>query len=158
MKVQVTREWCEAMTRREGDLDVGAGQRAPHDESEEASLASAGTRIAFGRFIHLIRRLHGMSVEQLAQNALLDLAELVRIEEDVHYVPEPRSVHQLALTFHVPQQRLMQLAGLALTKSERFRMEAVKFAARSESAEALSNEERQALEQFIRVLSERKED
>jgi len=157
MKVHVTQEWCLVMARREGDLEVGAGPRAPYIESEEIGPATAEARIAFGRFVHLIRRQRRMSIEQLAKDASLDLAELVRIEDDLHHVPEPRSVYQLARIFNIPQQRLMQLAGLAVPKSERFRAEAIKFAARSESTEALSSEERQALEQFIRVLSERQE-
>src|ERR1041385_8316038 len=158
MKVHVTPEWCLAMARREGDLEVGAGPRAPYAESDDV-VASSRTeaRIAFGRFVHLIRRKRGMSIEQLANEASVDLAELVQIEDDLHHAPEPRSVYQLARVFNIPQQRLMRLAGLAVPNSERFRAEAIKFAPRSESKEALSAEEREALEQFIRVLSERQE-
>src|SRR5437899_379117 len=157
MTAPVPPEWSLALPRREGDLEVGAGPRAPYIESEEIASAPTEARIAFGRFVHLSRRQRGMSIEQLAKDASLDLAELVRIEDDLHHVPELRSVYQLARTFNLPQQRLMQLAGLAVPKSERFRAEAIKFAARSESTEALSAEEREALEQFIRVLSERQE-
>ncbi len=158
MKVNVTPEWCLAMARREGDLEVGVGPRAPYAEPEEVVVPSpTEARIAFGRFVQLIRRQRGMSIEQLAEEASLDLAELVQIEDDLHHVPELRSVYQLSRVFNLPQQRLMQLAGLAVPKSDRFRAEVLKFAARSESTEALTPEERHALEQFVRVLSERQE-
>jgi len=157
MRIHVTPEWCLAMARREGDLEVGAGLRAPHVEPEEGASSLVEARIAFGRFVHLVRRKRGISIERLAKDASLDLAEVVRIEDDLHYNPDPRTVYQLARVFGLPQRPLTELAGLAVPKSERFRSEAIKFAARSESMEALSVEESQALEEFIRVLSERHE-
>jgi transcriptional regulator with XRE-family HTH domain len=157
MKLQVTPEWCLAMARREGDLEVGVGPRAPSEELDAGVLAVPETRIAFGRLVCLLRRKHGLSIEQLAEQTSLDLADLLRIEEDHQHVPEPRTVYRIAGTFHLPRQPLMQLAGLAVPKSVVFRNQAVKFAARSESVQALTAEEQQALEEFVRALSERAE-
>ena len=80
--------------------------------------------------------------------------ELLVIEDDVHYVPELRTVFKLAQTFEVSQQRLMQLAGLATANDVGLRQEAVRFAARSESVQKLTPEESSALEVFVAVLSE----
>ncbi|MBA1159212.1 helix-turn-helix domain-containing protein [Microvirga mediterraneensis] len=148
-----------ARARREGDAAVGAGQLAfdPAPEGRPSIAPTAAieeTRIAFGKFVNLMRRRHGYSMEQLAEAADIDPSELLVIEDDVHHVPEPRTVFKLAQTFEVPQRRLMQLAGLAAANDAGLRQEAVRFAARSESVQKLTPEESSALEAFVAVLSE----
>lgn len=159
MKFERSKEWWMARARREGDAVIGAGLLAfdPVPEERPASAPPAiveETRIAFGRFVNLMRRRRGFSMERLAQVADLDASELLVIEDDLHYVPEPRTVFKLAETFEVSQQRLMQLAGLAAANDAGFRQEAVRFAARSEAVHKLTPEESSALEAFVAVLSE----
>jgi HTH-type transcriptional regulator, competence development regulator len=165
MKLERTQEWWLERVDREQDHSVGAGFPA-HDPILQSQPATVGTtsqpgteetRIAFGRFVNLMRRQRAMSIEKLAETADLELGELVSIEDDLHFTPEPRAVFRLAHAFGVPQQRLMQLAGLASARDERFRQEAVRFAARSESLQKLSREENAALEAFIAVLSQREQ-
>ena len=156
MKLEKSKEWWIDRARCEGDAVVGAGLVARDPAPESQSLAAGEeTRIAFGRFVHLMRRRRGYSMEQLAERADLEPSELLVIEDNVHYVPGPRTVYKLAETFEVPQQRLMQLAGLAAANDAGLRREAVRFAARSESIEKLTAEESAALEAFVAVLSER---
>lgn len=160
MKLERSKEWWMARARREGDAVIGAGLLAldpKPDERTVSSHATAGeeTRIAFGKFVNLMRRRRGYSMEELAQAADLDASELLVIEDDVHYIPEPRTVFKLAQTFEVSQQRLMQLAGLVVANDAGFRQEAVRFAARSEAVQKLTPEESSALEAFVAVLSER---
>ncbi|NGM37252.1 MULTISPECIES: helix-turn-helix domain-containing protein [Methylobacterium] len=148
-----------ARVRREGDAAVSAGLLAldPAPEARPSSAqagASDESRIAFGKFVHLMRRHRGFSMEQLAEAAELEASELLVIEADVHYVPEPRTVFRLAQTFDVSQRRLMQLAGLSAANDAGFREEAVRFAARSEAVEKLTPDESSALEAFVAVLSE----
>lgn len=159
MKLERSKEWWMARARSEGDAVIGAGLLAldPNpDERPAASHFAAGeeTRIAFGKFVNLMRRRRGFSMEELAQTADLDASELLVIEDDVHYVPEPRTVFKLAQTFEVSQRRLMQLAGLVVANDAGFRQEAVRFAARSEAVHKLTPEESSALEAFVAVLSE----
>lgn len=159
MKLERSKEWWLARARREGDTVIGAGLLAfdptPDERPTGAQvIAAEDTRIAFGKFVNLMRRRRGFSMEALAQAADLDASELLVIEDDVHYVPEPRTVFKLAQTFEVPQQRLMQLAGLVASNDVGLRQEAVRFAARSEAVQKLSPEESAALEAFIAVLSE----
>lgn len=148
-----------AQARREGDASVGAGLLAfdPVPEERRSSVQVAPveeTRIAFGRFVNLMRRRRGYTMERLAEIADLDASELLVIEDGAHHVPEPRTIFKLAQTFEVSQQRLMQLAGLAAANDAGFRKEAVRFAARSESVQNLTSEEASALEAFVAILSE----
>lgn len=159
MKLERSKDWWMARARREGDAVIGAGLLAFDPGLDErasgAQIAAVEeTRIAFGKFVNLMRRRRGFSMEELAQAADLDASELLVIEDDVYYVPEPRTVFKLAETFEVSQRRLMQLAGLAAANDAGFRREAVRFAARSESVQKLTPEESSALEAFVAVLSE----
>ncbi len=158
MKLERSKDWWMARARREGNVAVGAGllafDPAPEERPSSVQAAAEDTRIAFGKFVNLMRRRRGFSMEQLAEAAELEASELLVIEDDVHYVPEPRTVFKLAQTFDVSQRRLMQLAGLAAANDVGFREEAVRFAARSESVQKLTPEESSALEAFVAVLSE----
>lgn len=165
MKLEHSKEWWIARARREGDAAVGAGLLAfdpepqqhptsdPHLAAAQA-VSTEETRIAFGKFINMMRRRGGMSLEQLAQSADVDASELLIIEGDTHYVPGPRTVFKLAQTFEVSQRRLMQLAGLSAANDAGLRQEAVRFAARSEAVQKLTPEESSALKAFVAVLSE----
>lgn len=160
MRLERSKDWWMARARREGDAAVGAGllafDPAPEERPSSAQAAPVEeTRIAFGRFVNLMRRRRGYTMERLAEVADLDASELLVIEDDVHYMPEPRTVFKLAQTFEVSQQRLMQLAGLAAANDAGFRKEAIRFAARSESVQKLTSEETLALEAFVAILSER---
>lgn len=163
MKIEFTKEWCLRMAALEAqstsDLDIGAGpvtkQAAPADEG--AAAQAPDPNFAFGRFVRLMRRHRQLSLEKLAEDARVEITELVVIEEDARHVPDPRTVYQLAQQFRVPTPKLMQLAGLSQPKDARLSEEAIRFAARSEPIEELSDVERAALEAFVSVLSERSE-
>lgn len=158
MRIEQNKQWWLDRAAREGADVIGAGLVARDPISDSRPVAGAlapreEARIAFGRFINLMRRQRGFSMERLAEEAELDASELLVIESDVHYIPEPRTVYRLAQTFSVSQQRLMQLAGLSAANDSGLSQEAVKFAARSESMQKLSREENAALDAFIAVLS-----
>ncbi|MDE2562827.1 MAG: helix-turn-helix transcriptional regulator [Sphingomonadales bacterium] len=158
MRIERSKEWWVKRAIAEGDDTIGAGllarDPAPESEADEQIAQREESRIAFGRFINLMRRRQGMSIEKLADAARVDASELLVIEEDVHYVPGPRTVYQLARMFDVPQARLMQLAGLTAANDAGLREEAVRFAARSEAVHRLTPEESAALSAFVAVLGQ----
>lgn len=155
MKLERSKEWWLSRAGREGDCAVGAGMLAADPAPEDRSVASPDeARIAFGRFVNLMRRRRGLSMEKLAEEAALDASELLIIEETSSHVPDPRTVYQLAKVFDVPQRSLMELAGLTVANDRGLRQEAVRFAARSESVQKLTPEESSALEAFVAVLSQ----
>ena len=161
MKIEVSKDWCLRMAQQEGDAEIGAGRlatdpvfdgkRIPPDVDQEE-----GPNVAFGRFVNLMRRQRGMSLERLADIADVDMADLVEIESNPYHRPELRTAYQLANYFKIPRAGLMQVAGLAAPKDARVFSEGVRFAARSESTAKLTPEEGAALEAFVAVLSERK--
>lgn len=157
MRIVRSKEWWLAKARSEGDSEVSAGLHAlvPHVSTTTSPSTAEETRVAFGKFINLMRRQRRLSVEKLAELADVDVADVVNIEDDVHYLPDPRTVYRLAEIFSVPQQRLMQLAGLAVASDDTFREQAIRFAARSESMQKLNSEESAALEAFVSILSKR---
>lgn len=160
MRLEQSKEWWLALARREGDsaLGAGPGKLSLDLPGEHLSPVQADapeeTRIAFGKFINLMRRRRGYTMERLAEVAGLDPSELLIIEDHRYGSLEPRTIFQLAQTFEVSQSRLMQLAGLAVANDAGLRQEAVRFAARSESVQKLTPEETSALEAFVAVLSE----
>ena len=105
----------------------------------------------FGRLIGLARRGKSLSVEQLAEKADVELSEIVRIETDSAYMTGRRAVIQLANALELPERGLMQLAGLR-TPSAKLVKEATKFVARSESTDWLTDVERAAFDEFVKVL------
>ena len=83
MKIEVTKKWCEAMAQREAGAEVSAGLIAadPIFNGEAAhETAFDESRVALGRFVHLIRRQQKLSVEALAERADVDVAEVMSIE------------------------------------------------------------------------------
>lgn len=111
------------------------------------------SRIAFARFLDLVRRWKTLSLEALAEQADVELSDLVEIIDD-HAQPSPRTVYQLSQVLEIPNERLMELAGLIQPREE-VAEAAVRFAARSEPTVALSKDERDALEEFVKVLVEK---
>ncbi|MHB1033037.1 MAG: helix-turn-helix domain-containing protein [Pirellulales bacterium] len=114
---------------------------------------SAESHGVFGRLIEYARRSKGLSVEQLAQQADVDLAEIVEIERHENAVPQLRTVYQLANALKLPAGKLAEVAGLA-TPQPVISDAALRFAARSEPTARLTRVEREAFEEFVKVLVE----
>lgn len=160
MKIEFTKQWCIRMAQLEGDSAIGVGQYAIDPvfdiESTSETAALEESNVVFGRFIRLMRRHNGLTVEKLAESADVEVTDLIEIEDDTRHKPEPRTVYQLAHYFQVPEAKLMQVAGLTAPKDSQLIDEAIRFAARSDPVAQLTPEERAALEAFVVILSEEK--
>jgi transcriptional regulator with XRE-family HTH domain len=159
MKLEITKEWCLAAARREGDVEVGAGRLAfdPKPEVEGTANAQAppveAMQLAFGKLINFMRRKQSWTIEELAKRARVDAAELLLIEKEVPHQTEPYTVHQLASVFQLNPKALQQLSGLAVVRNYEVVNEAVRFAANSDSIEKLSRDQARAVEQFVAALN-----
>jgi HTH-type transcriptional regulator, competence development regulator len=157
MTFDISKAWCRNAGAREDGLDIGAGVIAADpmftheggaDESPEAS------RLALGRFINLMRRDQGLSIEALADKADIEIGELLSLENNAAHLPDVRTLYQLSEVFGVSQEKLMGLSGLTHANNDDYVEEAVRYAAKSASVEVLSEDEHAILNGLISVLSE----
>jgi HTH-type transcriptional regulator, competence development regulator len=165
MKINLSKEWLTKRVERDENADVSAGMLdlnrlgaeppIARVESIHASVEAENFRPAFGRLINLWRRKRGLRMDALADTAQIDLTELIEIERNLHYTPEPRTVYHLAKTLGLPSERMLELSGNLVVRDSSLGQEAVRFAARSESVEKLSKDEQRALEEFVKFLSEK---
>lgn len=156
---QRTEGWWRARAEKEKGYTVFAGPARITPPFTRADIQAEGigesrpdSSFAFGKLIELMRRSKGWSVEKLASEADLDLADLVIIEDDHTALPEPRAVYQLAEVFQLPQSRLLQIAGLSKERDAALQRDTLRFAARSQSIAQLSEVEQRALDEFVTVL------
>lgn len=137
------------------DSVLSAGSIYAHQADDHMDEQGNETRIVFGNLVYLLRRQAELSVEAFAMEEDLDVAEILSIERDPSHIPDPRTVHQIASRFKLPEDKLMGLAGVTEFRSNRTIEQGLKFAARSESTEHLTRDQVRALEEFVRVLCEK---
>ncbi len=170
MNLIVSREWLKNKIVTDPDLETdaglalalleGVGVLVPSDRSagEVALLPDdrvVQLRYALGALVRLLRHRDELSIAELADKAKVAEEEVRGIERDPHYMPRPRTLHHLAKHFSLPVDHLMQLSGAKRTVDRVLYNEAVRFAARSEDMSTLTDEERQALNAFVKLLVER---
>lgn len=156
MKMNTDRNWLLTKAEQEDGCMVSVGGLVTALEGKpQAPDNVIPLKVAFSRFLLLARRERKLSLERFAEATDVDLAELLKIEADEHYVPSPRTVHQVAGFLKVPARKLMALAGLLQVKDVQFQNESLRFAARSEPVETLSPEEHSVYEEYVKFLCER---
>ncbi len=157
MKMNLSKQWLMKRAAGEENADVSAGffnlgilERNVSQRGKPDSLSQEqeSSRLAFGKLVKLWRRKKGLRMDQLAEKARIDLAELIEIENNIDFIPEVRTVYQLALVLELPNDRLLQLSGNTVTRDPSLGRKAVKFAALSESVEKLNKDEQRALEEI----------
>jgi transcriptional regulator with XRE-family HTH domain len=156
MKMNTDRNWLLTKAEQEDGCMVSVGGLVTALEGKtQAPDNVIPLKVAFSRFLLLARRERKLSLERFAEATDVDLAELLKIEAAEHYVPSPRTVHQVASFLKVPARKLMALAGLLQVKDAQFQNESLRFAARSEPVETLSPEEHSVYEEYVKFLCER---
>lgn len=147
-----SREWMQRMA----DAEDRCGAVLVGGLASDVGMLRTGmpeTPRVFGQLIEYARRSRGLTLEQLAAQADIDLAELVAIEREDD-IPTPRTVFNLARVLRMAPGKLMELSGLAEPRDQGLNQAALRFAARSEPSAKLSKAERHAFEEFVKVLVE----
>lgn len=159
MRIEFTKDWCLRMAEFEGDSAIGVGLYGMDPDLDHEAIPettnSEESNVVFGRFVGLMRRRYGLTLEKLAEDADIEVSDLVEIEADTRHKPEPRTVYQLAHFFKVSEKNLMQVSGLTTRRDSYLIQEGMKFAARSDPVAQLTEEERAALEAFVSILIEK---
>jgi len=154
MKINYPKSWFERHLVQEDEAEVGAGTPPIACSEASSNVVPLETRMAFGTFVGQWRRNKGWDAVTLAEQAGVDPEEILEIEHDPYSRPELDAVHKLAGVFGLPSKPLLELAGLIEFRTPDLRREGVRFAARSESVEALNAREREAFEAFVTVIAE----
>lgn len=92
MSFDITKNWCRNAGKREDGLDVAAGlvTADPMFGGEEhADDSPEASHLALGRFINLMRRSYGLSIEDLAHKADVEIADLFSLENHASHSSEP---------------------------------------------------------------------
>lgn len=152
-KYRPDRQWYARMIKETLDDDFVIGPAAFSEAADEVSQPPI--TVAFGLLVRFSRRAKRLSVEQLAEKLSVDTDELQHIEKDPAYRARPRTISNIATFFDLPFTELTKLAGAAVSNDDSFRNTALKFAAHSEDIAALSGEEKELLQSFIRYLREK---
>ena len=116
--------------------------------AQDAPIGALGH--AFVLCVRMLRRRHGLTVDQLAARSEIDRDEVVAMERNNAYRPSPLTLHRLSQFYGIPQRRLMALAGAI--ENDDVVEHASRFAAQSESFAKLTREEKKALDDFVRFL------
>ncbi len=166
MKMYVDYDWSKRQLDKSENEECAAGvpiealarigALPPGMHIAESRKREIPFRRALGKFIRMLRRRDGLDLETVARKAEVELAELVRIEQEETYKPRPRTVVQLARFFSVPDDELAKLAGLKVAEDPTFEHAALRFAAHSEELPKLSKTERDALNEFLAFLTQKK--
>jgi transcriptional regulator with XRE-family HTH domain len=119
---------------------------------KEKDLELETRRFVFRAVVQGLRRERGLKVDEFAQKTGIDRDEVIAIERNTDYKPTPLTLYKLSKFFEIPQENLAILAGAILDIPQVFRREASNFAAKSESFSKLTNEEKQILDGFVKVL------
>ena len=105
-----------------------------------------------GRFIELSRREKRWSLEKLAAMAKVELSDVWSLEHE-NGPHTARTVVQVANALGLPAEKLLELAGLVESRDKtKLSQAAIRFAAHSETTAELSRDEREALNEFMKVL------
>lgn len=159
MDHKITKEWLLRQASLEDGLEVSTGGTTL-EELERLANALEQTpseqkyfATAFGALITLLRNRSGWSIAQLAKKAALEESELHSIETTAEYSPEPRTVLQLAKALAFPSRRMLELAGLVVSKDCDLKGYAVRFAASGKSIEKLTKEQQEVLDEFVKYLA-----
>lgn len=124
------------------------GRGGSIQEQRETSSLHKG----LSTLLQLLRRERGLSDLELAGKARIDVEELRRIEFDINYTPNPRTVFQLEEYFGLPERTLVILSGAVSVQSPEFEDEVLRFAAHSKDIGKLNRQEKKLLNQFVRFL------
>jgi transcriptional regulator with XRE-family HTH domain len=121
--------------------------------SETATSATPDEHEGLRLLLQLLRRRAGLTEEQLAEAARIEVAEIRRIEYDPAYTPMPRTVYQLEQYFRLPKRSLAKLAGMTRQPSTQFQEEVLRFAASAKAIGKLTSDEKKTLNAFVRFLA-----
>lgn len=160
MKLHFSRDWLRNKIISDPDVEIEALSelRAAPGSASEAVLAERNVvqlRVALGVLVRQLRLREQLSVSELARRTSISENELRSVEHDPHYTAKPYLLYQLSEFFEVPLAKLSQMAGATHAVNRSLYNDAVRYAARSDDLDSLTDEERRDLDAFVALLQSR---
>ncbi len=148
MKMNTNRDWLLRMADEEANCEVSACGLAHEAGLWDQTRVNELGRLSLAKFLELSRRQLRQSLEELAENAGVNLAELTSIESGKIPVRNPEVLRQIAAALHIAAEPLLELAGFLPVTDKQLGRIAAQFAARLEPVKPLEPAEEQALKWF----------
>lgn len=161
MNFTFNREWLLKRLAISGDDNIAAGNTSLEEISRIAdkrrvSPPTESERLTgIGKVVRSRREERGWTQQQLADNANVDVSDIIALEEQAGFVPSPRAVIFLADALGFSRARFKAAAGCIVPARAANDVEAIAFAANSNGIHAMSEEEFQALRALVEVLSKK---
>lgn len=114
--------------------------------------ANDSRQVVFGELVQLIRRKEGLTVEQLALLAKVQVDELKLVERGI--VIDAELIQKLANSLRLSADKLAQLAGVAPATDPDLEKAARRFESTLHSAAVLSPVEESALKEFMQSIGD----
>jgi transcriptional regulator with XRE-family HTH domain len=108
--------------------------------------------LVFRDFVQKLRRSKRLTLDALAKRLDVEREELAALEQWPGYKPSTRLLHSLSEFFQIPQRSLAILAGAIKEIPTSVKRQLSQFAAKSESFDTLTKEEKQQLDELITAL------
>ena len=174
MKLHFTSDWLRSHIDNDPDIECEAGfplrdasvlKRFVGQEEAEQKSANNQTLNRISRveaaperksavlykLILQIRRRDQLTIAQLADKLRINPDELTRIEDNPGYVPNPRTVYQIARYLKISVKTVEGLTA-AGAQNDNVAEAALRFAASSEDLSKLSRSEKKQLNDFVKTL------
>ncbi|MCP4693162.1 MAG: helix-turn-helix transcriptional regulator [Desulfobacterales bacterium] len=111
-------------------------------------------RHVFREVVQGLRKKRGLGIDLFAEKSGINRADVVAMERAPAYRPAPAVLKKLSDFYNAPHDKMAALAGSAGDVPDEIREEALKYAALSDSFSQLTEEEKRALDGFVKFLKE----
>ena len=167
MKLHFTSDWLRKHIENDPDMECEAGfplesavplkdfltEESSEKAMETAEVVHLPNTGVLSRLILQVRRRDKLTIAQLANKIRVEEIEIESIENDVNYLPRPRTLHQIALYLNVPTTSVQRLITGLDGQNNNMENAVAKFAASSNDLSELSRTERRGLNDFVKFLS-----
>jgi len=152
--------WLQEAVGLEQEFEISAGSEFQVGTEDEAAFQEAAPvnplQMAFAILMRNLRVDHRLTIEQLAEQIAVDGDQLLLIEKSVGFKPPPRTLQKLSAFYKLPFTAVVQMAGAVTNVNPLLARNAVQFAAKSESFEQLTRDEKKLLTKFVQLVRDMK--
>ena len=156
IKFSASKQWYHQIASIEAEVEeisAGATFLIKKDIQEETlNLNKIRLKEGFSALLRMLRLKAGLSFEKLSKKIDTNIQELILLEKQAGYQANPRTLTALAKLYKIPPKNFLQIGGVLQNTDQKLDEEVIKFAAKSESFDKLTKEEKILLQKMIKTL------